>query len=74
MSTAASPSLGPKPGKPFRVHHVAQYFQAGRKLTMLTAYDALTARIFDTAGLDMLLAAVLMEVSFSNRCGTALIL
>ena len=47
--------LGPKPGRPFRAQHVAQYFQAGRPLTMLTAYDAMTARIIDAAGVDMIL-------------------
>lgn len=47
--------LGPKPGRPFRVQHVAQYFQAGRQLTMLTAYDAMTARIIDEAGIDLIL-------------------
>lgn len=47
--------IGPKPGRPFRVQHVAQYFAAGRPLTMLTAYDAMTARIIDAAGIDMIL-------------------
>ncbi|PJI93454.1 3-methyl-2-oxobutanoate hydroxymethyltransferase [Luteimicrobium subarcticum] len=41
--------------KPFRVHHLAAAKDAGRPLTMLTAYDAPTARIFDDAGVDMLL-------------------
>ncbi|MDD7542099.1 MAG: 3-methyl-2-oxobutanoate hydroxymethyltransferase [Mobiluncus porci] len=47
--------IGPKAGKPFRIQHVAQYFEAGRPLTMLTAYDAMTARIIDEAGIDMIL-------------------
>ena len=50
-----NPDIGPKPGKPFRVQHVQQYFAAGRPLTMLTAYDAITARIIDSAGIDMIL-------------------
>ncbi|SNS46610.1 3-methyl-2-oxobutanoate hydroxymethyltransferase [Micrococcales bacterium KH10] len=41
--------------KKFRVHHLAQAKEQGRKLTMLTAYDSITARIFDAAGIDMLL-------------------
>ncbi|EFU79302.1 3-methyl-2-oxobutanoate hydroxymethyltransferase [Mobiluncus curtisii] len=49
------PDIGPKPGKPFRVQHVQQYFTAGRPLTMLTAYDAITARIIDSAEIDMIL-------------------
>jgi 3-methyl-2-oxobutanoate hydroxymethyltransferase len=38
-----------------RVHHLAQAKASGTKLTMLTAYDAVTARIFDAAGIDLLL-------------------
>jgi 3-methyl-2-oxobutanoate hydroxymethyltransferase len=38
-----------------RVHHLRQAKERGERLTMLTAYDAVTARIFDQAGIDMLL-------------------
>ena len=38
-----------------RVHHLREAKQRGQKLTMLTAYDAPTARIFDEAGIDLLL-------------------
>ncbi|MCL2422758.1 MAG: 3-methyl-2-oxobutanoate hydroxymethyltransferase [Micrococcales bacterium] len=38
-----------------RIHHLAQAKERGDKLTMLTAYDAITARIFDDAGVEMLL-------------------
>lgn len=38
-----------------RVHHLAQAKQRGEKLTMLTAYDYAVARLFDEAGIDMLL-------------------
>ncbi|WP_448061039.1 3-methyl-2-oxobutanoate hydroxymethyltransferase [Cellulomonas hominis] len=38
-----------------RVHHLAAAKERGEKLTMLTAYDAATARIFDEAGIDLLL-------------------
>ncbi|WP_448074113.1 3-methyl-2-oxobutanoate hydroxymethyltransferase [Georgenia yuyongxinii] len=38
-----------------RVHHLRQAKERGEPLTMLTAYDAVTARIFDEAGIDMLL-------------------
>ena len=41
--------------KTWRVHHLAQSKAAGRKLTMLTAYDALTAALLDKAGVDTLL-------------------
>ena len=38
-----------------RVHHLREAKSTGRQLTMLTAYDGATARIFDAAGVDMLL-------------------
>lgn len=38
-----------------RVPHLTRAKGAGQRLTMLTAYDALTARLFDAAGLDLLL-------------------
>lgn len=41
--------------KQFRIPHLAQAKAEGRRLTMLTAYDAPTAAIFDRAGIDMLL-------------------
>jgi 3-methyl-2-oxobutanoate hydroxymethyltransferase len=41
--------------KRFRVQHLIEHKEAGRKLTMLTAYDTITGRIFDAAGIDMLL-------------------
>lgn len=41
--------------KRFRTHHAQQAKEQGTKLTMLTAYDAVTARIFDAASIDMLL-------------------
>lgn len=43
------------PRKKVRAPHLAQAKAEGRRLTMLTAYDAPTARIFDRAGIDMLL-------------------
>ena len=38
-----------------RVHHLAAAKSDGAKLVMLTAYDAVTARILDAAGTDLLL-------------------
>ncbi|MGK2348575.1 3-methyl-2-oxobutanoate hydroxymethyltransferase [Actinomyces sp. W5033] len=38
-----------------RVHHLAQWRQEGRRQVWLTAYDALTARVLDEAGTDVLL-------------------
>lgn len=47
---AASPKT-----KRVRVHHLREAKERGERLTMLTAYDYPTARIFDEAGIDMLL-------------------
>lgn len=41
--------------KRVRIPHLQAAKENGRKLSMLTSYDALTARIFDAAGVDMLL-------------------
>lgn len=41
--------------KRVRVHHLREAKERGERLTMLTAYDAVTASIFDNAGIDMLL-------------------
>ena len=38
-----------------RAHHFAQMKAEGTPITMLTAYDAVTAKIFDEAGVDMIL-------------------
>jgi len=52
MSAHTSPTQGPKR---VRVHHLAEAKAKGEKLAMLTAYDAVTAAIFDAAGMDILL-------------------
>lgn len=44
-----------EPVRRMRVHHLQAAKQAGDRLVMLTAYDAVTARIFDEAGIDLLL-------------------
>ncbi|MFC5369980.1 3-methyl-2-oxobutanoate hydroxymethyltransferase [Arcanobacterium bovis] len=41
--------------KRVRAHHLQQFKKERTPITMLTAYDAVTARIFDAAGTDMLL-------------------
>lgn len=53
-STPGAPGTGAAPRR-VRVQHLREAKDAGRRLTMLTAYDAPTARIFDAAGVDMLL-------------------
>lgn len=54
MSAHAAPEPSARP-KRVRVHHLAEAKSRGEKITMLTAYDAVTARIFDDAGIDVLL-------------------
>ena len=51
-----TPPAAPLPArKRFRVQNLTEYKAVGRKLTMLTAYDGLTAKIFDQAGIDLIL-------------------
>ncbi|UFU04863.1 3-methyl-2-oxobutanoate hydroxymethyltransferase [Ruania halotolerans] len=52
-TSSALPAVGGD--RRVRVHHLAAAKAAGERLTMLTAYDAPTARIFDASGIDMLL-------------------
>jgi 3-methyl-2-oxobutanoate hydroxymethyltransferase len=52
--TGSAPAAGQAPRR-VRVHHLRQAKERGERLTMLTAYDAVTARIFDQAGIDILL-------------------
>ena len=41
--------------KRVRTHHLREMKDRGERITMLTSYDVLTARIFDEAGIDTLL-------------------
>ena len=47
----------PTPAQPrrVRVHHLREAKERGERITMLTAYDAPTAQIFDEVGTDVLL-------------------
>ena len=49
------PPVDPERPRRVRIQHLAAAKQAGERLTMLTAYDAITAKIFDAAGIDILL-------------------
>lgn len=50
---SALPPLDPP--RRVRVHHLKDAKARGERISMLTAYDTPTAKIFDTAGIDMLL-------------------
>ncbi|MDR1294834.1 MAG: 3-methyl-2-oxobutanoate hydroxymethyltransferase [Bifidobacteriaceae bacterium] len=56
-----STRTGPTPDVPIsdvprlRVHHLGRAKKRGERLTMLTAYDAIVAGVFDDAGIDILL-------------------
>src|SRR5689334_162068 len=61
---ARTPSAEPAAGTPagaapsprkIRIHHLSQFKARGEKWAMLTAYDQLSAQIFDEAGIPVLL-------------------
>ena len=52
---ASSPTPALFSAKRVRIQHIARAKAEGIPLTMLTAYDALTAPILEAAGVDMLL-------------------
>jgi 3-methyl-2-oxobutanoate hydroxymethyltransferase len=53
-SAAAEPAAPTGPRK-IRIHHLSQFKARGEKWAMLTAYDQLSAQIFDEAGIPVLL-------------------
>lgn len=55
MSEQAPAAAGEGRRRRVRVHHLRQAKERGERITMLTAYDAPTARIFDDAGVEVLL-------------------
>ncbi|WP_207550523.1 3-methyl-2-oxobutanoate hydroxymethyltransferase, partial [Mycobacterium mantenii] len=52
---ANSPARPEKPRPKIRTHHLQKMKAEGHKWAMLTAYDYSTARIFDEAGIPVLL-------------------
>ncbi len=53
-----------------RVHHLREAKERGEKITMLTAYDAPTAAIFDEAGTDVLLVGDSLGDNFYGYSST----
>jgi len=66
---AASEQQAPRPRR-VRVHHLREAKERGEKITMLTAYDAPTARIFDEAGTDVLLVGDSLGDNFYGYANT----
>lgn len=59
----------PRPRR-VRVHHLREAKERGEKITMLTAYDAPTARVFDEAGTDVLLVGDSLGDNFYGYANT----
>lgn len=55
MTTTASPLYGGNSNRRVTVRDIGQARERGERWPMLTAYDALTARVFDEAGIPVLL-------------------
>jgi 3-methyl-2-oxobutanoate hydroxymethyltransferase len=54
--SSVEPTASAAPGpKRIRIHHLSQMKSRGEKWAMLTSYDQLSARIFDEAGIPVLL-------------------
>ncbi len=67
--TPADPSTASKPRR-VRVHHLREAKERGEKITMLTAYDAPTAAIFDEVGTDVLLVGDSLGDNFYGYANT----
>lgn len=67
---SALPPVGTEPPKRVRVQHLGAAKRNGERLTMLTAYDLPTARIFDAAGVDMLLVGDSYGDNMLGHAGT----
>lgn len=65
--TTGAPPPAPKR---VRVHHLRQAKERGERITMLTAYDGPTARIFDEVGTDVLLVGDSLGDNFYGHATT----
>ena len=65
----SEPAGTPAP-KRVRVHHLREAKERGARITMLTAYDAPTARIFDDVGTDVLLVGDSLADNFYGYAST----
>ena len=67
MTSTTPPAATPKR---VRVHHLREAKERGERITMLTAYDALTAQIFDEVGTDVLLVGDSLANTFYGHRDT----
>ena len=54
-ASPSEPPASPAGPRKIRIHHLSQFKARGEKWAMLTAYDQLSAQIFDEAGIPVLL-------------------
>src|SRR5665811_171415 len=76
QATPAAPSPDdqrPRPPRRVRVHHLREAKERGERITMLTAYDAPTAQIFDEVGTDVLLVGDSLGDNFYGYPSTCLL-
>jgi len=64
-----TPPSEPRPRR-VRVHHLREAKERGERITMLTAYDAPTAQIFDEVGTDVLLVGDSLGDNFYGYAST----
>lgn len=62
-------TTNPQPRR-VRVHHLREAKERGERITMLTAYDAPTAQVFDEAGTDVLLVGDSLGDNFFGYAST----
>ena len=69
---SGQPGQQPQPARPrrVRVHHLREAKERREPITMLTAYDAPTAQIFDEAGTDVLLVGDSLGDNFYGYAST----
>ena len=64
------PTPPASPPRRVRVHHLREAKERGERITMLTAYDAPTAQIFDEVGTDVLLVGDSLGDNFYGHSTT----
>ena len=71
-SASSAAATGGAPKK-VRIHHLKEMKARGEKISMLTAYDLPTARLFDAAGVDVLLVGDSLGDNILGHGNTAVV-